>query len=123
MGFGHRIYKTTDPRSEELKELARLANSHDLALAKHVEERALALLDELKPGHEIHTNVEFYSSVVLDAVGLPGDFFTPTFAASRIIGWTAHVLEQSANNRLIRPNSDYIGPLQAHFVPIDERSN
>jgi citrate synthase len=121
MGFGHRVYKTEDPRAEELRELARLADPQEFALARRVEELALALLEEQKPGRRLYTNVEFYSAVVLASVGLPGDLFTPTFAASRVVGWTAHTLEQIANNRLIRPEADYTGPTEQHFVPLDER--
>ncbi|HEU0116760.1 MAG TPA: citrate/2-methylcitrate synthase, partial [Thermomicrobiales bacterium] len=74
-----------------------------------------------KPGRRLYTNVEFYSAAVLAAVGLPGDMFTPTFAVSRSVGWTAHVLEQVANNRLIRPQSAYVGPAGLTFTPIDQR--
>jgi citrate synthase len=121
MGFGHRVYKTEDPRSEELREMARIADPQQFALAHKVEELALALLEEQKPGRRLYTNVEFYSAVVLSSVGLPGDMFTPTFAASRIVGWTAHILEQVANNRLIRPEAEYTGPNEQPFVPLDER--
>lgn len=121
MGFGHRIYKTTDPRAEELRELARLADPQEFALARHVEELALALLNDQKPGRRLYTNVEYYSAVLLASVGLPGDMFTPTFAASRIAGWTAHILEQVSNNRLIRPESEYIGPIDLHFRQIEQR--
>jgi citrate synthase len=121
MGFGHRVYKTYDPRAEELRELARLADPEEFVLAQRVEELALALLEEEKPGHRLYTNVEFYSAVLLASVGLPGDLFTPTFAVSRVAGWTAHILEQVGNNRLIRPEADYIGPIGIPFVPISKR--
>ncbi len=121
MGFGHRVYKTEDPRAEELREMARIADPKQFAIAHKVEELALALLEEQKPGRRLYTNVEFYSAVVLSSVGLPADLFTPTFAASRVAGWTAHVLEQAANNRLIRPEAEYTGPTQQQFVPLDER--
>ena len=91
------------------------------ALSKMTEERALALLAERKPGRRLYTNVEFYSAAVLAAVGLPGDMFTPTFAVARSVGWSAHVLEQVANNRLIRPQSEFVGPTNLHFAPIDDR--
>jgi citrate synthase len=122
MGFGHRVYKTEDPRAEELRELARLADPQQFKLARRVEELAIAILEELKPGRRLYTNVEFYSAVVMDAVGLPGDLFTPTFAASRSAGWTAHVLEQVGDNRLIRPEADYTGQSEVHFVPLAQRS-
>jgi citrate synthase len=121
MGFGHRVYKTTDPRAEELREMARVADPKSFALSREVEETALNLLEEEKPGRKLYTNVEFYSAALLSSVGLPGDLFTPTFAVSRVVGWTAHVLEQVHNNRLIRPEADYTGPEKAKLVPIDER--
>jgi citrate synthase len=121
MGFGHRVYKTEDPRAEELRGLARLADPQEFVLARRVEELALALLKEQKPDQRLNTNVEFYSAVLLGAVRLPGDLFTPTFAVSRVAGWTAHILEQISNNRLIRPEADYTGPGEAQFVPLNER--
>jgi citrate synthase len=121
MGFGHRVYKTEDPRAEELREMARIADPNQFALAHTVEDLALAMLEEQKPGRRLYTNVEFYSAVVLASVGLPGDMFTTTFAASRVAGWTAHVLEQVANNRLIRPEAEYTGPREQQFVPLAER--
>ena len=121
MGFGHRVYKTVDPRAEELRELARLADPQAFILSSRVEELALALLEEEKPGRRLYTNVEFYSAALLASVGLPGDLFTPTFAVSRVAGWTAHILEQVGNNRLIRPEADYSGSTEARFVPLNER--
>ena len=121
MGFGHRAYKTTDPRSEELREMARQADPTSFAYARHVEEVALALLEQTKPGRRLYTNVDFYSAVVLNAVGIPVDLFTPTFAVARVAGWTAHVLEQTANNRLIRPLAEYTGPASLPFVPLNGR--
>src|SRR5437660_2660361 len=121
MGFGHRVYKTEDPRAEELRDLAHLADPQEVVLARRVDELAVALWKERKPDGRLNTNVEFYSAVLLASVGLPGDLFTPTFAVSRVAGWTAHILEQVSNNRLIRPEADYTGPIQAHFVPLNER--
>jgi citrate synthase len=121
MGFGHRVYKTTDPRAEELREMARVADPHAFKLSRDVEVTAIRLLEEEKPGRKLYTNVEFYSAALLSFVGLPGDLFTPTFAVSRVSGWTAHILEQVNNNRLIRPEADYTGPDQAKFVPLNER--
>lgn len=121
MGFGHRVYKTEDPRAEELRELARLADPQEFVLARRVEELALTILEEQKPGRRLYTNVEFYSAVLLASVGLPGDLFTPAFAMSRVAGWTAHILEQVGNNRLIRPESEYTGPMDVKFVPLNER--
>jgi citrate synthase len=122
MGFGHRVYKAEDPRAEILREMARTASDPDFfALSKTTEDRALALLNERKPGRRLYTNVEFYSAAVLAAVGLPGDMFTPTFAVSRSVGWSAHVLEQGANNRLIRPQSQFVGRTDKTLTPIDAR--
>lgn len=123
MGFGHRVYKTTDPRAELLRDLAQPVGEPEFAaLAQHVEETGLRLLHEGKPDRRLYTNVEFYSSVLMYAVGLPKDLFTTTFAISRTAGWTAHVLEQVADNRLIRPNADYIGPEPQPVPPIEERT-
>ena len=121
MGFGHRVYRTVDPRAEELKGMAELASPGEFEFASYIEETALRLLAEYKPGRKIYTNVEYYSAVLLGSLGLPGDFFTPTFASSRVAGWTAHILEQAANNRIIRPESDYTGPEAAAFVPLADR--
>jgi citrate synthase len=122
MGFGHRVYKAEDPRAEILRGMAETASTPEFfELSRKTEERALAMLAERKPGRRLYTNVEFYSAAVLAAVGLPGDMFPPTFAVSRAVGWSAHVLEQVANNRLIRPKSEYIGVTDKTFVPIDDR--
>jgi citrate synthase len=122
MGFGHRVYKAEDPRAEILRGMAREASTPEFfELSRRTEERALAMLHERKPDRRLYTNVEFYSAAVLSAVGLPGDMFTPTFAVSRVAGWTAHVLEQVANNRLIRPQSEFVGPTDKRFVAIERR--
>ncbi len=121
MGFGHRVYKTADPRAEELREMARVADPNGFVLSHHVEEVALALLRELKPGRPIYTNVEYYSAALMASVGLTGDLFTPTFAVSRSAGWTAHIIEQVNNNRLIRPEAEYTGPIDLPFTRLGER--
>ena len=121
MGFGHRIYRTYDPRAKILKELCARLNPKFYELASKVEETALQILHEEHPERPQATNVEFYSAGVLQAIGLPKEYFPPTFAVSRASGWTAHVLEQSANNRLIRPQSEYIGPEPRKPVPLAER--
>ncbi len=123
MGFGHRVYKTTDPRAELLRDLGQqIAEPELAALARQVEETGRRLLHETKPERRLYTNVEFYSSVVMHAVGLPKDLFTATFAISRTAGWTAHILEQVADNRLIRPTADYIGPEPHPVKPIEART-
>jgi citrate synthase len=111
MGFGHRVYRTTDPRAEILRSVAKVSADRDfLNLAVQVEATTLRMLHELRPRRKLYTNVEYYSAIVMDSVGLPADMFTATFAASRTAGWSAHVLEQVANNRLIRPEIEYTGP-------------
>ncbi len=121
MGFGHRIYRTYDPRAKILKAMCEKLNPKFYALASKVEETALAILHEEHPERPQATNVEFYSAGVLQAIGLPKDLFPPTFAVSRVAGWTAHVLEQAAHNRLIRPQSEYVGPEPRKPIPLAER--
>jgi len=122
MGFGHRVYKTTDPRAQILREIAEKSAPKDLIeLAKKVEETGIRILQEYRPQRKLYANVEFYSAVVMDSVGLPPDLFTATFAASRSIGWTANILEQVANNRLIRPQIEYTGQIDRKVVPINAR--
>jgi citrate synthase len=117
MGFGHRVYKTDDPRSVLLRRVAERLGGPNVEFATQVEQRAVELLAELKPGRKLYTNVEFYAGVVMDICGVPRDMFTPTFASSRVIGWTAHILEQAADNRLIRPSAQYVGTAPPVPVP------
>jgi len=117
MGFGHRVYKTDDPRSVMLRSVAERLGGENVEFAKEVERQAVEVLAELKPGRKLYTNVEFYAGIVMDAAGLPRALFTPTFASSRTIGWTAHILEQAADNRLIRPSAQYVGPPPPHPLP------
>jgi citrate synthase len=122
MGFGHRVYKTTDPRAEILRAMARQSSTPAFfALARGTEEYALAELHRRKSEQRLYTNVEFYSAAVLNSVGLDRDLFPSTFAISRVAGWTAHVLEQMEGNRLIRPQSEYVGPQGLKFAPVDQR--
>ena len=121
MGFGHRIYRVYDPRAKILKEMCRRMNPKFFDLASKVEEVALQILHEEHPERPQSTNVEFYSAGVLQAIGLPKEYFTPTFAVARVTGWSAHVLEQAAHNRIIRPQSEYIGPEPRKPVPLAER--
>jgi len=122
MGFGHRVYRVYDPRAKILKEMCRRMNPKFYALATRVEEIALRILHEEHPERPQSTNVEFYSAGVLQAIGLPKEYFTPTFAAARVAGWSAHVLEQAAHNRIIRPQSEYIGPEPRKPIPLAERA-
>ena len=117
MGFGHRIYKTDDPRSLMLRDVATRLGGDMVDFAKKVEKTVVEVLAELKPGRNLYANVEFYAGVVMDKVGLPRTLFTPTFTSSRVIGWTAHILEQAADNRLIRPSANYAGPPPPVPVP------
>jgi citrate synthase len=122
MGFGHRVYKTTDPRAEILREMAHQASTPEFwALASGTEEYAIAELNRRKPEQRLYTNVEFYSATVLNSVGLSRDLFPTTFAVARVAGWSAHVLEQLVGNRLIRPQSEYVGPQGLRFVPVEQR--
>ena len=115
MGFGHRVYKVRDPRADVLAAAAarmftRGGDMHLYTLARAVEATALRLLEEYKPGRRLQTNVEFYTAILLHGLGLEVPLFTPTFAISRAAGWIAHCLEQRAANRIIRPQSEYVGP-------------
>ncbi|SFE11022.1 citrate synthase [Actinacidiphila alni] len=110
MGFGHPVYRTEDPRSRMLKGIARGFGGDLVDFAVQVEARAEALLAELKPGRELHINVEFYAGVVMELCGLPREMFTPTFAAARVVGWSANILEQAEDSKIIRPSARYVGP-------------
>jgi citrate synthase len=122
MGFGHRVYRTTDPRAEILRSIAsNTADKNFFELAKHVEETGIRVLQEFYPRRKLYTNVEFYSAVVMHSVGLPPDLFTASFAASRSAGWSANVLEQVASNRLIRPEVEYTGPKDRKVTPLISR--
>jgi len=117
MGFGHRVYKTDDPRNVMLRSVAERLDAPMVDLAKYVEQRAVEILAELKPDRKLYANVELYASIVLNACGVPREMFTPTFTTSRVIGWTAHIREQAADNRLIRPSAQYVGPPPPQPVP------
>jgi citrate synthase len=110
MGFGHAVYRTEDPRSRMLRDFAQGFGGARVDFAVQVERRVQDLLAELKPGRELHTNVEFYAGVVMELCGIPRSMFTPTFAAARVVGWTAHILEQAADGKILRPSSRYVGP-------------
>ncbi len=116
MGFGHRVYKVRDPRADVLGKVAdqmsaaRLEDRTLFDLARAVEHTVLKVLDEVKPGRNLRTNVEFYTALVLQSLGLEPRSFVATFACGRIAGWCAHVIEQHAEDHLIRPQSDYVGP-------------
>jgi citrate synthase len=126
MGFGHRIYKVRDPRADVLAAAAErlFTRGGDMALytlARAVEAEALRLLELHKPGRRLQTNVEFYTALLLHGLGFDVSLFTPTFAMSRVTGWIAHALEQRVANRIIRPQSEYVGPRGRAWAPIDAR--
>ena len=111
MGFGHRVYRTEDPRSAVLKATALSLGGPIVELAVEVERIAVEILENKYPQRNLRTNVEFYAGVVLHEIGLPVDLFSPSFAVSRMIGWMAHALEQTTGNRIIRPASRYVGEI------------
>jgi 2-methylcitrate synthase len=119
-GFGHRVYRTTDPRAEQLRRIA-------LMLADHTGNRQWVDLSEKmrevmhRERPEIYVNVDFYSASVYYTLGIPIDLFTPIFAISRVAGWTAHVMEQLMDNRIMRPSSAYVGPKDQKYIPINQR--
>ncbi|MGH3147080.1 MAG: citrate/2-methylcitrate synthase, partial [Rubrobacter sp.] len=126
MGFGHRIYRVRDPRADVLAAAAKRlydtegdAELYELALS--VEQTALRLLAEHRPGRNLQTNVEFYTALLLHGLGLPSQLFSPTFAVGRVAGWTAHCFEQQGSDRLIRPQSAYIGERDRRWVKVEER--
>lgn len=110
MGMGHRVYRTRDPRAAVLETVADALGSPRLPLARRVESAAREALQERHPDRPLHANVEFATALVLEALGIPRELFTAVFACSRVVGWCAHVEEQRATGRLIRPRSRYIGP-------------
>ena len=126
MGFGHRVYKVRDPRADVLSRAADKLFESDgdrtlYDLAREVEGVAIRLLDEYKPGRNLRTNVEFFTALLLHGLGMPTDLFTPTFAVSRVAGWTAHCFEQLGANRIIRPESEYVGDSTRKWVPVERR--
>jgi citrate synthase len=117
MGFGHRVYKTDDPRSLLLRSVTEQLGGPLVEFSQSVERTTVDVLAELKPGRQLYTNVEFYAGVVMHTCGIPREMFTPTFATGRTIGWSTHVMEQAAHNRLIRPAARYVGPPPPQPVP------
>ncbi len=119
MGFGHRVYKTEDPRATHLRQMSRelgerTGDTRWYEISRIIEEY-------IKEHKGLYANVDFYSASVYYMMGIPIDLDTPIFACSRVTGWTAHVLEQYANNRLIRPRAEYIGPKNVVYVPVEQR--
>jgi citrate synthase len=119
MGFGHRVYRTEDPRATHLREMSRKLGER--TGEKKWYEMSHKMEEVMISEKKLNPNVDFYSASTYYALGIPTDLFTPIFACSRITGWTAHVLEQYENNRLIRPRAEYVGPRGQKYVPINER--
>ncbi|MEM7406927.1 MAG: citrate/2-methylcitrate synthase [Pseudomonadota bacterium] len=122
MGFGHAVYRTEDPRSAMLKAIALQLGGPLVEQAIAIEQEILKALAALKPGSSIHTNVEYYAGLVMQRCGLPAAMFTPTFASSRVIGWSANVLEQAASNKIIRPAARYVGRPAPQPLPDTEQA-
>ncbi len=119
MGFGHRVYRVEDPRAKHLRRLAtELGRQSGDTSSVEILNTVAGVVTELK---HIYPNVDLYSGAAYKTMGIPTDQFTPIFALSRVVGWAAHVLEQHANNRLIRPRAEYTGPGRQSYVPIDRR--
>jgi citrate synthase len=110
MGFGHRVYRAEDPRARVLRRTSREIGSARFEVAEALEQAALAELQARRPDRVLATNVEFWSAVVLDTAAVPANLFTPMFTCARVAGWSAHVLEQKREARLIRPTAKYVGP-------------
>lgn len=115
MGFGHRIYRVRDPRAEVLQAACQRLTRNgalggDLAFAVQMEQLATRILAEIKPGRALQTNVEYYTALLLSALGWKREEFTAVFACGRVLGWLAHIFEQEAEGRLIRPEVRYVGP-------------
>jgi citrate synthase len=109
MGFGHRVYRAEDPRARVLRRTARELGSPRFEVAEALERAALAELQARKPDRVLATNVEFWSAVMLDLAAVPAELFTPMFTCARVAGWSAHILEQKREARLIRPTALYVG--------------
>ncbi len=126
MGMGHREYRVRDPRAAHLEKIAKELSEHRgntkwYKIARELENQSQRILAEEKPDRKIYANVDFYTAPVLADLGIAGDEFTALFACGRVAGWTAHVLEQLHDNRLIRPQAAYSGPAAGPYVPIEQR--
>lgn len=126
MGMGHREYKVRDPRAQHLdavaEKLSHITDPKWYKIARALEDASQKVLQETKPDKSIYANVDFYSAPLFYSLGFPGDEFTPIFACGRIAGWSAHILEQLSDNRLIRPQAVYKGPEVHPFEPIETRN-
>jgi citrate synthase len=119
MGFGHRVYRAEDPRARVLRRTAKEIGAPRVEVAEALEEAALAELAARKPDRVLATNVEFWSAVVLDFADVPPELFTPLFSCARVAGWSAHIMEQKREGRLIRPTAKYVGPGPRDSASVD----
>lgn len=119
MGFGHRVYKNGDPRAKHLQKMSRQLG--ELKGDMTLYEMSVKIEDMVTGQKGLKPNVDFYSASCYTMLGIPRDLFTPIFAISRVSGWTAHILEQLSDNRLIRPRAEYVGPVNQHYVPVAQR--
>jgi citrate synthase len=119
MGFGHRVYRAEDPRARVLRRTARELGSERLEAAEALERAALAELRARKPDRVLATNVEFWSAVLLDLAEVPAELFTSMFTCARVAGWSAHILEQKREGRLIRPTAVYAGAPARPLATLD----
>jgi 2-methylcitrate synthase len=119
MGFGHAVYRTEDPRATHLREMSRRIGEE--TRQRRWYDVTAALEEAVRAAKALYPNVDLYSASLYRALGIPTDLFTPVFAVSRIAGWTAHVLEQLSNNKLIRPESEYVGPRDVPYIPLAQR--
>jgi citrate synthase len=119
MGFGHRVYRTEDPRATHLRSLSKEAG--ELAGETKWNDMSQTIERIVLEKKGLNANVDFYSGSMYYSMGIPTHLFTPIFACSRVAGWTAHVLEQQGNNRIIRPRAEYVGPAKLSYVPVNER--
>ncbi|HEX9704987.1 MAG TPA: citrate synthase [Gemmatimonadales bacterium] len=120
MGFGHRVYRTEDPRAAHLRRMSdqlgrKVRQTHWFAIQRIIE-------DVMRREKMLYSNVDFYSASMYHVMGIPFDLYTPIFAISRVSGWCAHVLEQHADNRLIRPRAEYVGPMNRSWIPVGHRA-
>jgi citrate synthase len=120
MGFGHRVYKGEDPRGKHLKRIAKALGEE----ANELKWFAISeqLQEAVRKAKGLFINVDFYSASLLHYLGIPDELFTAMFACARMAGWSAHIIEQASDNRLIRPLSTYVGPRDLRFTPLDQRS-
>ena len=126
MGFGHRVYRSYDPRAKIFRQyaerLAKMRGGKILEIFKIANKLEEVALSSPLAEKGIYTNTDYWSAIVYGALGVPTDFFCTLFAISRVVGWTAHILEYTENNRIIRPRLFYVGEVEKEYIPIDKRT-